>query len=72
MMKIKADFTIRENESRRANVDYVRFPMKANGGEVVLRERRVNPDRRHPGLKTCELKLSSEEFEKLFQEYSNH
>ena len=66
MMKIKADFTIRENKSRRANVNHVRFPMKANGGEVVLRERRVNPDHRHPGLETYEFKVSSEEFEQLF------
>tara|TARA_R110002096_G_scaffold120186_3_gene260307 strand:+ start:1024 stop:1239 length:216 start_codon:yes stop_codon:yes gene_type:complete len=71
-MKIKAEFKIRNNASRRANAKHVRFPMKADGGEVVLRERRVNPDRRHPGLETQELKVSPEEFEQLFQTYSKH
>lgn len=71
-MKIKAEFKIRDSVARRADAKHVRFPMKANGGEVVLRERRGNPDRRHPGLETHELKMSSEEFDELFQEYSKH
>jgi hypothetical protein len=71
-MKIKAEFKIRDSASRRVNAKHVRFPVKASGGEVVLRERRVNPDRRHPGLETYELKVSSEEFEQLFQVYSKH
>ena len=71
-MKIKADFKIRDSVSRRTDAGHVRFPMKANGGEVVLRERRNNPDRRHPGLETHELKVSPEEFDQLFQEYSKH
>ena len=69
-MKIKAEFKIRGNVSRRTIAEHVRFPMKANGGEVVLRERRVNPDRRHPGIETQELKVSSEEFDQLFQEFN--
>ncbi len=71
-MKIKADFKIRNQDSRRADAGHVRFPMKAAGGDVVLRERRVKPDRRHPGLETQELKVSSEEFDQLFQEYGKH
>ena len=71
-MKIKAEFKIRYDTSRRANAKHIRFPMKADGGEVVVRERRVNPDRRHPGLETQELKVSSEEFEQLFQEFDKH
>lgn len=71
-MKIKADFKIRDSKRRRSDSKQIRFPMKANGGEVVLRERRTNPDRRHPGLETHELKVSSEEFEDLFQEYNKH
>ena len=71
-MKIKAEFKIRNSESRRRDAKHIRFPLKAEGGEVVLRERRTNPDRRHPGLETHELKVSSEEFENLFQEYNKH
>jgi hypothetical protein len=71
-MRIKADFKIRGSASRRAAASYMRFPMKASGGEIVLRERRVNPDRRNPGLETHELKVSSEEFEQLFQEFNKH
>lgn len=71
-MKIKADFKIRNSVSRRADAGRVRFPMKANAGEVVLRERRNNPDRRLEGLETHELKVSSEEFKHLFQTYSKH
>jgi hypothetical protein len=72
IMKINAEFKIRDSATRRADAKHMRFPMKANGGEVVLRERRVNPDRRHPGLETHELKMSSEEFEQIFQEFSKH
>ena len=71
-MEIKAEFKIRDNATRRINAKYIRFPMKANGGEVVLRERRVNPDRRNPGLEAHELKVSSEDFEQLFEELSKH
>ena len=71
-MKIKTEFKIRDSASRRINAKHIRFPMKANGGEVVLRERRVNPDRRLPGLETHELKVSAEDFELLFEEYSKH
>lgn len=71
-MKIKAEFKIRESAIRRADAKHIRFPMKAIGGEVVLRERRVNPDRRNPGLETHELNVSSEDFEQLFEEYNKH
>ncbi len=71
-MKIKAEFKIRDNATRRINAKHIRFPLNANGGEVVLRERRVNPGRRNPGLETQELKVSSEDFEQLFEGYSKH
>ena len=71
-MKIKAEFKIRDSQNRRANSEHIRFPMKADSGEVVLRDRRVNPDRRNPGLETHEVKVSPEEFDQLFQEYGKH
>ncbi len=72
-MKGKARFVIRAEKNRRADAESApRFPMKAETGEVVLRERRVNPDRRHPGLQTYELQMTSEEFDSLFDAYQKH
>ena len=49
-----------------------RFPMQIESGEILLRERRLNPDRRHPGLQTQELKVSTEEFAALFEAFRQH
>ena len=68
-MKITSRFKIRSKKSRREQGRQPRFPLKADNGEVVLRERRVNPDRRHPGLQTQEIEMSSEEFDQLFEAY---
>jgi len=72
-MKIKTEFVIRSENNRRAEIKSApRFPLKAETGAVVLRERRVTPDRRHPGLQTHELQMSSEEFDQLFEAYQQH
>ena len=63
-------FKVRSEQSRRAEAKPSRFPLKVPGGEVVLRERRVNPDRRHPGIQTQEIEMSSEEFDQLFETFS--
>jgi len=72
-MKIKTRFVIRADENRRDNNGSMpRFPLQVETGEVVLRERRVTPDRRHPGLQTHELQMTSEEFDDLFEAYQQH
>ncbi len=72
-MKIKSQFIVRAEKNRRADIESMpRFPMKVETGEVVLRERRVTPDRRHPGLQTHELQMTSEEFDLLFESYQLH
>ena len=65
-------FRNRSKVNRRQNKAPKRFPMKMESGEVVLRERRLSPDRRHPGIQTQEVKISSEEFNQLFEAYSQH
>ncbi len=69
-MKITSRFKVRAEQNRRdSSQSTPRFPVKVQRGEVVLRERRVNPDRRHPGLQTQELEVSPEEFDQLFDAY---
>ncbi len=73
-MKITDKFKVRSKTNRRNSVDNAtppRFPLKVESGEVVLRERRYTPDRRHPGLQTQELEVSEEEFDQLFEAYQS-
>lgn len=65
LYKDRAEVNRRSNKARR-------FPMQMGSGEVLLRERRLNPDRRHPGLQTQEVKVSSAEFATLFDAYRRH
>ncbi len=67
---MKKRFQVRAQVNRRSEEVKTRFPMQIDSGEVVLRERRLSPDRRHPGLQTQELKISSEVFAELFDVYS--
>ena len=72
-MKIKSQFVVRAEKNRRAEDKLLpRFPMKVTSGEVVMRERRINPDRRHPGLQTQELQMTSEEFDHLFEAFQQY
>ena len=68
-MKKALDFITKSKVSRRISKDTPRFPMKAESNEVILRDRRVVPDRRNPGIQTQEIKVSEEEFEQLFDVY---
>ena len=69
-MKMTSLFKVRADKNRRdSSQSAPRFPVRVQRGEVVLRERRVNPDRRHPGLQTQELQVSTEEFDQLFDAY---
>lgn len=70
-MSAKKRYKTRAQTNRRSE-KMRRFPMQIEGGEILLRERRLNPDRRHPGLQTQELKVSSEEFATLFEAYRQH
>ena len=65
-------YKIRGEINRRSEKKQVRFPMQMDTGEIVLRERRLSPDRRHPGLQTHEIKISQEEFAELFDVYREH
>lgn len=56
---------------RRKNKARMSFPVKLSNGEVVLHERRVNPDRRL-SVTTEEVELSSADFDKLFKAYERH
>ena len=67
---MKKRFQVRAQVNRRSEEVKTRFPMQIESGEVVLRERRLSPDRRHPVLQTQELKISSEVFAELFDVYS--
>ena len=70
-MPAKNHYKTRSEVNRRS--DKIRlFPMQTKSGEILLRERRLNPDRRQPGLQTQELKVSSEEFATLFEVYRQH
>lgn len=71
-MPAKIRFQTRVEINRRSKEGRNRFPMQVDGSEVILRERRLSPDRRHPGLKTQEVKVSSEEFAVLFEAYKQH
>ena len=70
-MSVKKRYKTRATINRRSE-KMRRFPMQIESGEILLRERRLNPDRRHPGLQTQELKVSSEEFATLFEAYRQH
>ncbi len=73
-MKVTEKFKVRSKTNRRStvkNASPTRFPLKVESGEVVLRERRYTPDRRHPGLQTHELEVSEEEFDQLFEAYQS-
>ena len=70
-MSAKKRYKTRAEINRRSD-KMRRFPMQVESGEILLRERRLNPDRRHPGLQTQELKVSSEEFASLFEAYRQH
>ncbi len=70
-MSAKKPFKTRAEKNRRSE-KMRRFPMQIENGEILLRERRLNPDRRRPGLQTQELKVSSEEFATLFEAYRQH
>lgn len=72
MAQMRKRYTTRSETNRRSENSRIRFPVKMESGEVVLRDRRLSPDRRHPGLKTQEVKISSEEFDQLFELYSQH
>ena len=63
-------FVNRSEINRRNKNAKIRFPVKMESGEVILRDRRLSPDRRMPGLQTQEVKISSEEFDQLFELYS--
>lgn len=69
-MSAKIRFQTRVEVNRRNEKARNRFPLQVDGGEVILHERRLSPDRRHPGLKTQEIKVSSEEFAALFEAYN--
>jgi len=56
---------------RRKTVEQASFPMKALKGEVILRDRRVNPDRRQAVI-TEEIELSPDDFAKLFKAFEQH
>ena len=67
-MKEQPHFKERANLDRRQNeYGFDKFPMAMASGAVVLRDRRVTPDRRGPGIETEELTVSPEEFNKLFE-----
>ncbi len=72
IMRLKKLFKVRSKTNRRSKQATPRFPMQMDRGEMVLRERRLSPDRRHPGIKTQDMKISSEEFDQLFEAYSQH
>ena len=68
----RKQYKVRGEVNRRSENRRTRFPMQMDTGEIVLRERRLSPDRRHPGLQTHEIKISSEEFAELFDVYGKH
>ena len=70
-MPAKKYYRARSQVNRRSE-KIRRFPMQIENGEILLRERRLSPDRRRPGLQTQELKVSSEEFATLFEAYRQH
>lgn len=70
-MSSRKPYKTRSEKNRRSE-KMRRFPMQIESGEILLRERRLNPDRRSPGLQTQELKVSSEEFATLFEAYRQH
>lgn len=56
---------------RRKNNTRLAFPATLKSGEVILQDRRVNPDRRL-SVSTEEIEISSEDFQELFKEYEKH
>jgi hypothetical protein len=56
---------------RRKDTARITFPVQLSNGEVILQERRVNPDRRL-SVTTEEIELSSADFDKLFKTYEQH
>ena len=70
-MSAKKRFKTRAEKNRRSE-KMRRFPMQIENGEILVRERRLSPDRRQPGIQTQELKVTSEEFATLFEAYRQH
>ena len=72
-MKDQAHYRQRATTDRRQKeYGFDTFPMAMENGAVVLRDRRVSPDRRGPGIETEELTVSPEEFHKLFDIFQSH
>ncbi|MEM8843555.1 MAG: hypothetical protein AAGB35_00755 [Pseudomonadota bacterium] len=70
-MKDKSKLVIRQNSDRRQHsFGDNDFPMSLPSGEVVLHDRRSNPDRRKSGIETEEITVSKDEFKKLFKSFS--
>lgn len=68
-MQAKQGFVTRSEVIRRNKSAKKQFPQELDSGEVVLRDRRLTPDRRKDGIKTEEIQISAEEFEELFQAF---
>lgn len=64
-------FIERSGVERRQAEGQVSFPMQASTGDVILRDRRVNPDRRQ-AVTTQEIELSPDDFNKLFKAFEEH
>lgn len=56
---------------RRINEAHVTFPVQLSDGDVILSERRMNPDRRQ-SVTTEEIELSTADFDKLFKAFEQH
>ena len=70
-MNARNQYVERSDVKRRHEQKKTQFPKQLDTGEIVLRDRRINPDRRKDGIMTQEIEISAEEFEELFEAFGH-
>jgi len=57
---------VRLRRERRTGIQLNKFPLEDLNGCIIVRERRVTPERGTKGLEVTETKISDAEFQKYF------
>jgi len=60
---------VRLRRERRSGEQLNKLPLEDLNGNIIVKERRIIPDRRTEGLEVTETNLSQDEFQKHFKDY---
>ncbi len=65
------EINMRSGNERRIAKRTVTFPLHDSQGNLITKDRRINPDRRSSGLEVTESKISQAAFNDHFKKYKN-